>query len=293
MGPGSRRRLRAAFALAGAATVLGVAATSALGAFPYTRSGGNPHDFTDLYLTNQVPNDLSGDRNTFKFAATADSSNSIDNNRPTELGGVRGAHVADADPSANTAWTLTLGRPDVEIAVLDSGIKWNDAGAMNDLRLKVHLNRGELPLPNAGRATPLDGSKPCAQFDTSKYDANGDGVFNVDDYACDSRVNLSDPRRAGPPGVLVPEDLIIAFSDGRDGDHNGFVDDIAGWDFLDNDNDPYDDVQYGHGTGEAEDSSSEAGNGGALSTCPNCTFIPLRVGDSFVADTNRFGAATL
>src|SRR5207244_2343751 len=83
-------------------------------------------------------------------------------------------------------------------------------------------------------------------------------VVNVDDYANDPRVNMNDPRRVGPPGVITPQDLLIAFSDGTDADHNGFVDDIAGWDFVDNDNDPFDDVQYGHGTGEARDSTAEA-----------------------------------
>ena len=78
--------------------------------------------------------------------------------------------------------------------------------------------------------------------------------------------------------MLDPQDILIAFSDGNDDDDNGYVDDIVGWDFLDNDNDPYDDVQYGHGTGEARDSTAEADNGGDLGTCPNCMVIPLRVG---------------
>jgi hypothetical protein len=274
-----------------------LAAAPAFGAFPLTRAGGNSHDYTDLYLGNTPPNDLGGDGNEFKFAATPDPSNTLDNARPTELGGVRGAHLADADPSANTAMKLTLGRPDVEIAVLDSGIKWNDAGAMSDLRLKVHINRGELPQPkhDLGTAISNPGSNDCGDF-TANYDANGDGVFNIDDYACDSDVKAvldSDPRRNGPPGVLVPEDLTLAFSEGTDADGNGFIDDVAGWDFVDDDNDPFDDVQYGHGTGEARDSSSEGNNGDQLGSCPNCTVLPLRVGESFIADVNRFAAAVL
>jgi subtilase family protein/VCBS repeat protein len=248
--------------------------------FPY--GSGGPHWHT---APGQVPDDLAGDGNDWKFAATAGSDNSIYSTNPVELDGVRGAHVVDASSAVDTAWQTTTGRPDVTIAVLDSGIKWNDKGAMQDLRDKVRLNKGELPLPEHA-----DGST-CAA-----YDCNGDGVFNLEDYAQDPRVLHvvnDDPRRSGPPGFMTPEDLIIAFSDGTDGDHNGYVDDIAGWDFLDNDNDPYDDVQYGHGTGEAEDSSAEANNGGQTGSCPNCTVLPLRVGDSFIADANNFGQAAL
>ena len=273
--------------LAGA--VGATAASDALGAFPYTRPGGNPTNYQDLFLTNQVPNDLGGDGNTFKFASTPDSSNGPNiNSNPVELGGVRGAHLADATTSAPQAVQTTLGRPDVSIAVLDSGIKWNDAGAMNDLRLKIRLNRNELPKPQADLGTAISdpGQNDCSTYDTTAYDANDDGAFNIDDYACDSRVaNVlqNDSRRVGPTDVLVPQDIIIAFSDGFDGvgsnsEGNGFVDDIAGWDFLDNDNDPFDDVQYGHGTGEASDSSSEADNGGQMGSCPNCMVLPLRVG---------------
>src|SRR5262249_31039375 len=89
-------------------------------------------------------------------------------------------------------------------------------------------------------------------------------------------------------GLLDPQDLIRAFSDGTDGDGNGYVDDIAGWNFLDDDNDPFDEVSYGHGTGEAEDSTAEADNGGDLGECPHCPVPPGRVGGNFIADWNNF-----
>ena len=274
-------------------------APAALGAVPYARPGANTHDYTDLYLNpGETPNDLGDDGNEFKFAATNDPSNGPHiNGNPVELNGVRGAHVNDGAPGAQTAWMKTTGRPDVSIAVLDSGIKWNDAGAMNELRLKVRLNAGELPIPRHDLATAISnpGTNDCPSY-AAEHDANGDSVFNVDDYACESRVASvvqTDSRRAGPAGVLTPEDVIIPFSNGTDADRNGFVDDIAGWDFLDDDNDPLDDVQYGHGTGEARDSGAEADNGDQTGTCPNCMVVPLRVGDSFIADVNRFAQATL
>src|SRR4029077_5732730 len=139
------------------------------------------------------------------------------------------------------------------------------------------------------------------------YDVLEQGVFNTLDYACDSRVanrvahypQCTNPPttsacRNGPSGMLTPEDLIIAFSDGVDHDHNGYANDIAGWNFVDNNKDPFDDVQYGHGTGEDEDSTAEAntsaGEGGSGPTGP---VLPLRVGESFIADANRFAVATI
>ena len=74
--------------------------------------------------------------------------------------------------SADRAWKYSTGAPSVQIAILDTGIRWSNGG----LRRKVALNRGELPLPQ-------DTSGPCAQ-----YDCNSDGAFNVVDYANDPRV---------------------------------------------------------------------------------------------------------
>ena len=62
-----------------------------------------------------TPNDLSGDGNDWKFAATPESNSPYASN-PLELFGVRGAHVVDANPAVKTAWQTTTGRPDVTIA---------------------------------------------------------------------------------------------------------------------------------------------------------------------------------
>ena len=102
------------------------------------------------------------------------------------------------------------------------------------------------------------------------------------------------PDRNGN-GVADPEDLILdpAYNNGVDDDHDGYVDDISGWDFLYGDNDPLDTVEYGHGTGEAEDSTAAENGAGDVGTCPKCRFLPVRVGDSFIADGGRFAAGVL
>lgn len=188
------------------------------------------------------------------------------------------------------AWGLTIGDPRVRIAVLDSGIQWDN----DDLLNKVALNTAELPMP----------------MGASGYDADGDGVVTVRDYLNDPRVSCgvqgqprdqyrcrdangeaNDPNRNG---VFDAGDLIRTFSDDTDADNNGYVDDIAGWDFFKDDNDPYDDTRYGHGTGEARDSTAEANNGrGMAGNCPRCQFIPVRVGDSFITDSNDFAQGTV
>jgi subtilase family protein/FG-GAP repeat protein len=174
--------------------------------------------------------------------------------------------------SVDTAWQHTIGRDDVVIAVLDSGILWD----YKDLVRKLYLNPGELPLPEG----------------SSVWDKNGDGIFNIDDYEGDSRVG----DRNGN-GILDPGDLILAFSNCRDDDGNGYVDDICGYDFFEGahcgatggDNDPSDDVRFHHGTGIASAAAAETNNGiDEAGACPRCRVLPVRVGDSFVVDANRF-----
>jgi len=53
-------------------------------------------------------------------------------------------------------------------------------------------------------------------------------------------------------------------------------------------------LHHGHGTGEANDSSAEGNNGvDSIGTCPKCMFIPLRVGESFITDSNEFAKAVI
>jgi hypothetical protein len=344
-------------ALAAAAATLAAAACPALALadYPYVGDGTSGDPATWALAPGHVPANVGG--LAWKFAATPATPPSKEsdpagyqavtqnNSQQDELCGVTGMSLVDAHatfPSGTgsciaagtpvkTAFQVTLGRPDVSIGELDSGIKWNDAGDMTQLRKKVLLNAGELPAPRVDLAKTFDASTgvDCSTAHAGTggdynpgggmpggtpggsgpvpYDIRGQGVFETLAYACDSRVahvvesfpKCANPPtttacRNGPEGMLTPEDLIIAFSDGADHDHNGYANDIAGWNFVDNTNDPYDDVQYGHGTGEDEDSTAEANqDAGEVGTCPNCTVLPLRVGESFIADANRFAEATI
>jgi hypothetical protein len=249
--------------------------------FPWKATGADasdPYNYANyMYIlpSQFPPADLGGDiwkyssKNACQLYGTEDSRCSdLINANPQELYGVTGASI-------DLAWETTTGRPDVVIAVTDSGIKWNDGGKMNDLRYKTWLNRGELPLP-----------RNAAGVTTGNYDINQDGVFNLRDYENDSRV-----RDLNGTGFVDPEDLIFVFSDGVDTDANGYKDDFCGWDFFEDDNDPFDENQYGHGSGEAEDSTAEANNGNGVGVAPNCMVMHMRVGDSFIADITDFAEA--
>jgi hypothetical protein len=142
---------------------------------------------------------------------------------------------------------------------------------MADLATAAYINIGE--------ARP-----PCG---VRTGDCNGDGIFDIRDFGAVADRNGN--------GVPDPEDLILdpAVSNGVDDDHNGYVDDISGWDFLYGDNDPLDTVEYGHGTGEAEDSNARENGTGDVGNCPHCRLLPIRVSDSFVAEGGRFAAGVM
>ncbi|WP_370324120.1 cell wall-binding repeat-containing protein [Euzebya sp.] len=175
--------------------------------------------------------------------------------------------------SADLAWKTTTGDPLVTIAILDTGVRWGD----ERIRTKIWLNAAELPRPQG----------------SGTHDADGDGVVTVDDWADDSRV-----ADANDNGLLDGQDLIRAFSDGVDDDANGYVDDIAGWDFFDDDNDPSDDSSYsaagGHGTGRAREAAEQTDDGiASAGVCPECRVMMLREWDSFVVPGDNYAAATV
>lgn len=188
-----------------------------------------------------------------------------------------------AGMSADTAWLLSTGDPRVIVGVLDSGIRWNTT----DLNEKFYINAEELrACPPPGAVLPGD---PAADL-FAAFDVNGDGMFTIRDY--DGAPWLRD---VNGNGLNDPQDLIYGddgdgrCADGIDDDGNGYVDDISGWDFFWNDNDPSDDADFGHGTGEANDSTAEMHDGGGRpGICARCLVLNVRVGDSFVVDVNQF-----
>jgi hypothetical protein len=227
---------------------------------------------------------------------SARSSDPVLADNPQELCGVEGNSV-------DTAWQTTTGRPSTVIAVTDSGIEWCDPALVD----KIYLNRDVLPPPeNAQGKTKAQLEAAGQHFsDTDPYDLDGSGIFNVAQYANDPRIAkpyfcaTQDGDGFGYAGIS-PADLIATFGTpgsryyaARSGPA-AFTDAIAGWDFVDDDNDPYDAVHYDHGTGTAEDAVGAAGTlDQEVGACPNCMVLPIKVGDSFITSGNAFAEGAL
>lgn len=189
---------------------------------------------------------------------------------------------------ADRAWLWTTGRGDVRVAVLGEGVSWSDP----DLAPKVALSPGELPAPDTAASPGLT------------HDANGDGAFDARDYTSATGTTApsialvvdrallarADRGDTNQNGLLDPGDLLTIYADGIDGDANGYVDDIAGWDYLDEDNDPGREVSDPIARVAAAITNNGAGGAGA---CPRCGVLPIRVSERGLAPGNALGLAII
>lgn len=177
-----------------------------------------------------------------------------------------------AGMSVNRAWAqFGQGSSQVVVAYVEGGVNWRIASG-RDLRRKAYLNIGELPKPEGASA----------------YDKDGDGVVTVDDYKDDPRIRRPLLHEATAGGI-TPEDLIVAFSDGKDSDGNGYVDDISGWNFHRDTNDPQTDQSvYSHANSESAALAGEADNGyGGAGMCPKCRLLSIKIGDEAIDRPDR------
>lgn len=247
-------------------------------------TGGSPFDgnytFGAVFVAN-IPNDMDILQNwdptdPFDFVDAFANANVLVGYDPVD--------PEQTDPSkpwtipgmgATEAWKLTAGRPEVIVAVVDDGL-----GRYDDLELEenLFLNRGELPAPTINGV-------PCSP---DEYDCNGDGKFNIRDYD-------QDPNFAALGRPVTIPDLFAAFSDGIDGDGNGLIDDICGWDFLRNTNQALGVGDFPEGTHGGARSRDVAGiadnsNDDKPGYCPRCTILPVRIASSVMPEVNILAA---
>src|SRR4051812_24299606 len=170
-----------------------------------------------------------------------------------------------AGMSVDRAWkNFTTGDGHTVIAYIEGGINWRNEP--RELANKVFLNGGELPPPTT---------------------LVNDGVLNARDYA--------DTPDANGNGMVDPEDIIVRFSNGQDDDHNGYTDDISGWDFYNDQNDPATvDSTYNHANGQQRQAAAQTNNGVAgAGVCPKCMLLPIKAGAEALDRTDDLAQAWL
>jgi Subtilase family len=176
-----------------------------------------------------------------------------------------------AGMSVDIAWRdFTTGDPSTVIAYVEGGINWRNGDAA-ELRNRVYVNGGELPAPSNPDSQP---------------------GLNADDFAIHVGTPTGD---ANGNGVVDPEDIIVRFSDGVDDDGNGYVDDISGWDFYNDQNDPATlDSAYDHANNQMNQAAAQTDNGvGGAGICPNCMLLPVKAGAEALDRTDDLAQAWL
>lgn len=150
----------------------------------------------------------------------------------------------------------THGSAKVIVGDIDTGIDYTHA----DLYLNIWLNPGELSV--------------AVRNNFAAVDVDDDGLVTFRDL--NDTVNGSYVSDLNNNGYIDAGDLLqdLRWEDGSDTDGNGFLDDLIGWDFVNNDNDPFDDNN--HGTHTSGTIGALANSEGVVGVSPEVQIMALK-----------------
>lgn len=179
----------------------------------------------------------------------------------------------------------------------DPGVLWSNPNLMKQLEKRYQPNDPLYPqqwhLHNTGQGGGTAGADVGAEAAWDLHIPRSDVVIAIVDDAVeidhpDFNIWTNPAEAQGTMGV--------------DDDGNGYVDDLHGWDFGGNDNDPSPDVRAGtdeleaeaHGTSVAGVAAAKGNNGiGVVGAAFNCAVLPVKLGlnGEFTDDEESFANA--
>jgi subtilisin family serine protease len=130
-------------------------------------------------------------------------------------------------------------------------------------------------LNNTGQSVKFSSGTADADIDAPEAWSTTTGSSSVVVAVIDSGVDWHHPDLAANIWTNPGESCPGCAADGVDNDGNGYVDDVHGWDFVNDDNDPFDD--HGHGTHVAGTIGAVGSNGlGVAGVNWNVQIMPLK-----------------